>query len=279
MIAEFRHALRRLRGQTVGWAVGVALYGLLMAFFYPSVGQIENLDEFLSFYPEEMYAFFENMRALDTPMGYLDVYFFSLMHLIMGILAIGSGASLAVGDEERGTLDLVLAHPVSRTSLFWGRLLALGTSLAIIQVAGWLSWALPAGRVGFELSWLQLLRPFIPLFVVLLLFAAIALLLSMVMPTARIAAMFTGALLVSNFLLSGLANIIDGLQPVMNFTPLYYYQGGTAVEGLKVNWLAGLLTASLLLAAGAWLLFLRRDIRVSGERSWKWPGLRERTRA
>jgi peptide/nickel transport system substrate-binding protein len=46
-----------------------------------------------------------------------------------------------------------------------------------------------------------------------------------------------------------------------------------------VNWLAGLLTASLLLAAGAWLLFLRRDIRVSGERSWKLPGLRERTRA
>ena len=72
-MAEFRHTLRRLRGQTIGWAVGVTLYGLMMAFFYPSVGQIENLDQFLSVYPEQMFAFFENMDALDTPMGYLDV--------------------------------------------------------------------------------------------------------------------------------------------------------------------------------------------------------------
>ncbi len=31
---------------------------------------------------------------------------------------------------------------------------------------------------------------------------------------------------------------------------------------------------SFVLAAGAWALFLRRDIRVGGERSWRWRGLR-----
>lgn len=270
-MAEFRHTLRRLRGQTIGWAVGVTLYGLMMAFFYPSVGQIENLDQFLSVYPEQMFAFFENMDALDTPMGYLDVYFFSLMHLIIGILAVGAGAGLVVGDEERGTLDLVLAHPVSRTSLLWGRLFALMTSLGVIHVAGWLSWALPAGKVGLDLSWLQLLLPFLSLFAVLLLFATIALLLSMVVPSARIASALTGALLVGNFLFLGLANIVDDLQALMKFTPLYYYQGGMAVEGLKIEWLVGLVLTSLLMAFGAWLLFLRRDIRVSGERSWQLP--------
>ena len=77
MAVEFKHTLRRLRGQIIGWAVGVALYGLMMAFFFPSIGQMENMDEYLSLFPEEMFAFFENLYAIGTPLGYLDVYFFA----------------------------------------------------------------------------------------------------------------------------------------------------------------------------------------------------------
>lgn len=277
MPAEFKHTLRRLRGQIIGWGTGVALYGLLMAFFYPSMAEMgDMMDEYIAMFPEAMLAFFENIYAIGTPMGYLDVYYFSYMQLIIGILAITAGAGLLVGDEEKGILDLVLAHPVSRSCLFFSRLAGLAAALALILAAGWLSWALPAGRVGLELSLLQLLLPFFPLFAVLMLFAAIALLLSMVAPAARIAGLLTGAVLVGNYLLLGLANINDKLEPVVKFTPLHYYQAGTAVEGLNGNWLAGLLAASLLLFAGAWQIFLRRDIRVGGERSWKLPGLRVR---
>ncbi len=278
MLAEFKHTLRRLRGPVVGWALGVALYGLLMALMFPSIKQIENLEEFMSLYPEEMTAFFENLYAMATPMGYLDVYFFAYMHLVIGILAISGGAGLLAADEERGILDLVLAHPVSRTGLFWGRFLGLAVALALILAAGWLSWVLPAGSVGFELTPFEILLPFLPLFAVLLFFAALALLLSMLVPAARSAGMLTGAVLVGNFLLIGLSNINDDLEPLMKFTPLYYYQGGLAVEGLEGSWLGGLLLAALLLAAVAWLLFLHRDIRVGGERSWVLPRIGRRFR-
>ena len=278
MAVEFKHTLRRLRGQIIGWAVGVALYGLMMAFFFPSIGQMENIDGYLSLFPKEMFAFFENLYAIGTPLGYLDVYFFAYMHLIIGIMAIGAGAGLLAGDEEKGILDLVLAHPVSRTGLFWGRLLGLAAALAMILVAGWLSWLLPAGYVGLGLNAWELLRPFLPLFAVLLFFASLALLLSMFLPAARIAGMLAGALMVGNYLLMGLANLNDKLRPLMKFTPLEYYQGGLAVEGINGSWLAGLLLAALLFATGAWLLFLKRDIRVGGERGWQWPwfGLRRK---
>jgi len=278
MPAEFKHTLRRLRGQIIGWAAGVALYGLMMAFLFPSVGQMENMEQYLSIFPEEMFAFFENLYAMGTPLGYLDVYFFAYMHLIIGIVAISAGAGLLAGDEEKGVLDLVLAHPVSRTGLFCGRLLGLAAALAVILAAGWLSWLLPAGYVGLELNAWQLLRPFLPLFAVLLFFAALALLLSMLLPAARMAGMLTGALMVGNYLLMGLANLNDKLRPLMKFTPLEYYQGGLAVEGINGSWLAGLFLAALLFAAGAWLLFIKRDIRVGGERSWQWPrfGLRRK---
>lgn len=275
MLTEFRHTLRRLRGAVVSWSVGVALYGLLMVFFYPTAAEMEDVfDQYIGMFPEAMLAFFENIHAIATPMGFMDVYFFSYLHVIIGILAISAGAGMLVADEEKGVLDLVLAQPVSRTSLYWGRLLGILASLAVVLVAGWLSWVLPAGAVGLDLTPLQLLLPFLPLFAVLALFTALAVVLSMLLPSARIAGMLTGGFMVANYLLLGLSNLSDTLESVMEFSPLRYYQAGTAVEGLKVHWLVGLLVASLLVLCGGWLRFLRRDIRVSGERGWGLSNIR-----
>lgn len=273
MWAEFKHTLRRMRGQIIGWSIGVALYSLLMVFLYPTVTGIEDLTALYASFPEEMMVFFGDLMMLNTPRGYLDTYFFAYMQIIIGILAISAGASMVTGDEEKGILDLILAHPVSRTALFWGRLLGLAVVLLIVLLVGWLCWAIPAEQVGLGLSWIELLRPFLPLFAVLLFFATIALLLSLLLPAGRIAGMLTGALLVGNFLLAGLSKISEDLEPIMDVTPLAYYQGGQAVEGLNWGWLAGLLAASLVPALVAWLLFHRRDIRVGGERTWKIPRL------
>ncbi|NLF11756.1 MAG: ABC transporter permease subunit [Anaerolineaceae bacterium] len=273
MWAEFKHTLRRMRGQIIGWSIGVGLYSLLMVFLYPTVTGIEDLTALYGSFPEEMMVFFGDIMMLNTPRGYLDTYFFSYMQIIIGILAISTGASMVTSDEEKGILDLILAHPVSRTALFWGRLLGLAVVLLIVLLVGWLCWAIPAEQVELGLSWIELLRPFLPLFAVLLLFGTIALFLSMLLPAGRMAGMLTGALLVGNFLLAGLSQISEDLEPAMDLTPLAYYQGGQAVEGLNWGWLAGLLAAGLVLALAAWLLFRRRDIRVGGERTWKLPRL------
>lgn len=279
MPAEFKHTLRRLRGQITGWAVWIGLYGVLMAFFYPSMTEMDDLlDDFVAMFPEAVLAFFENITIIGTPMGFLDVYYFSYLHLIIGILAVSTGAGLLAGDEEKGILDLVLAHPVSRSGLFFGRVFGLIMALILVLAGGWLSWMIPAGHVGLALSPLELLLPFLPLLAVLLLFSSMALLLSMILPAARQAGMLSGAILVGNYLIQGLAKINDTLQPVIKYTPLHYYQGGAAVEGLNLHWLGGLFAASLPLLLAAWLLFLRRDIRVGGERSWRLPGRRRKKR-
>ncbi len=279
MWVEFKHTLGRLRGQIVGWAAGVGLYGLLMAFFYPSMIKMDiMIEDYVAMFPQAMLAFFESIDIISTPMGYLDVYFFSYLHLIIGILAVGAGAGLLAGDEEKGVLDLVLSYPVSRSGLFLGRVLGLIVALIAVLAVGWLSWALPAGQVGLDLTPLELLLPFIPLLAVLLLFSSLALLLSMVMPAARLAAMFAGALLVANYLVHGLSKLNEKLVTIIKYTPLYYYQGGTAVEGIEASWLAGLFLGSLLLLAGAGFLFQRRDIRVGGERSWGLPSIYKKRR-
>ena len=116
---------------------------------------------------------------------------------------------------------------------------------------------------------LKPLRPFIPLFAILLLVGGLALLLSFLLPSARMAAMLASGLLVGNFLLDGLANANAGLKKITDILPLHFHQGGDAMTGLNWAWLLGLLAVSLLFAVLAWLRFQRRDIRVGGEGGWQ----------
>lgn len=62
---------------------------------------------------------------LARPRDHLDLYF-NYMTVIIGIFAVGAAAGLLAGDEERGTLDLILAHPVSRSSFSGGGCWATG---------------------------------------------------------------------------------------------------------------------------------------------------------
>jgi ABC-2 type transport system permease protein len=251
------------------------LYGILMVALYDTIANIEGFAEVIQNYPPELMAFFggSDMLALTTSKGYLDVYYFSYMSVIVGIFAVIAGGGLLVSDEEKGILDLVMAHPISRTGLFWGRVLGFVVATVVILLVSWLSWAIPAGGTGMDLTWIEFLRPFIPLLASLVLFGMLALLLSMVVPSARFASMISAGLLVANYLVLGLANINTDLQTAVEYTPLYYYQGGKAIDGLNWRWLAGLLVAALVLALLAWWRFLRRDIRVGGEGGWRLPRL------
>lgn len=269
MFAEFKHTLRRLRGQIIGWSLGLGLYSLFMALFWDTVLEMEGLQEMIANYPPEMAAFFGGMTAITTPAGYMNTYYFSMMPVIVGVFAVIAGAGLLATDEEKGILDLVLTYPISRTLLLWSRWLALSLGLAIIMVVGWLGWYLPSLGTSMDLSAVAFLLPFLSLFAVLMLFAALALFLSMVLPATRLAATLAGVFLVGNYLLVGMANLNESLQKVVQATPLHYYQGGYAVDGIDWRWLAGLLGTALLLTVAGWLLFLRRDIRVGGERNWR----------
>lgn len=271
MFAEYKHALRRLRGRIIGWSIGLSLYCLLMVFFFDTLTEIEELSTLLEAYPPELMAFFGDIYAIMTPSGYLDTYYFSYMPPIIGIFVVGAAAGMLVGEEERGVLDLILAHPISRTALFWARVLALVTATAVILFVNWLSWAIPAGATQMNLTWLEFLRPFLPLLAQLLFFGALALFLSLALPSSRLAGMLSGGLIIGNFLLIGLARINADLETAAKLTPMYYYQGGSAVSGLAWDWLAGVLAAAVLFCVAAWLLFRRRDIRVGGEGSWKLP--------
>jgi ABC-2 type transport system permease protein len=187
----------------------------------------------------------------------------------LGDYVIQMGSGLQVGDEEKGTLDLILAHPDSRTALYWRRWLALvAATLGILTIVWggllvamrWSTMYIAPGRL-----WLPLLS----LWAVLVLFGALALLLSMLLPSRSLAASVAGLLLVASYFVTSLARINDRLQGMARLSPLNYQQTEEAFRGLNGRWFAGLLAAATVLAVLAWWRFEQRDIRVGGEGGWQ----------
>ena len=272
MATVFRYTLRRFRGQILGWGIALALLGLLLVSMYDTIAaQREQLQNMLELYPPELTAFFGDFSSFAAPEGFMSVEFFSYMPLILGIFGVLMGSGLLVSDEESGTLDLIMAHPVSRTALFLGRLLAFVTATVAILAIAWLGLTVPMTWSSMDLGWGRVWLPLLSLLAEVLVFSAVSLLLSMLLPSRRMAAMTGGVVLVASFFITGLANINENLETAARLSPLTYYQTQDAFAGLNGTWLAGLLAAAVVLAALAWWCFQRRDIRVGGEGGWRLP--------
>jgi len=274
MMTVFRYTLRRFRGQILGWGIALALMAVLLVSMYDSfAGEQEQFAELLELYPSEITAFIGDLTSMATPEGWVSIEFFSYMPLILGIFGVLMGSGLLVSHEESGTLDLIMAHPVSRTALFMGRLLAFVTATVAILVITWLGFIVSMTWSSIDIGWGRMWLPLLSLLAELLLFGTISLFLSMLLPSRRLAATTAGLLLVASFFITGLAKINEDLEPVAKLSPLNYYQTQEAFQGLNGTWLAGLLAAMVLFAALAWWRFQRRDIRVGGEGGWRLPAL------
>jgi ABC-2 type transport system permease protein len=208
------------------------------------------------------------MGNMFTPEGYLTVEFFSYMPLVLGIYAVLIASGLIASEEEGGVLDLVMGHPISRAGYFFGRLLAFITSTALMFAIIWLTFVIADTSSSLDISPAAMALPFLSLFAVILLFGTLALLLSQVLPSRRLAAMLTGIVVVASFFITSLARIDENLETIARLSPLNYYQSGEAINGLNWAWLGGLLGFSVLFTLLAWIRFQRRDLRVSGEGGW-----------
>jgi ABC-2 type transport system permease protein len=273
MWTEFWHELMNNRGKVLGWGLTLALLaGYLVSFYTTIADQQAELQKLIESYPPALMAFFGGTMDLFTPAGFLHIEFFSYMPIVLGIFALLAGSGLFAGDEEKGTLNLILSYPISRTRLFWGRVLAMvGVTLIILGVI-WIGFGIGVSatpEIGF--GWADLLLPMLSMLSVLLLFETLGVALSMVLPSRGLAAMVSGVLLVGSFFITSLAQIDPDLEFLADVSPLTYYQGGRALEGFNGTWFAALMIASLVFALLAWWRMERKDIRVAGEGGWRWP--------
>jgi beta-exotoxin I transport system permease protein len=270
MAAIFRYALRGFRGQILGWGIALFVLGCMFVPMYDvTLERRSQMEDLLKTMPQAFSAFVGDLNQIFEPAGYLDVRYFTLMPVVLGIFAVLAGSGLLASDEEKGILDLVLAYPLSRTQLFLGRLAAMIVATLAILFLAWLGLVVPLAWSALAVSPPALFLAMLSLLAVLLVYAGLALFLSFVLPARRLAGMTAGLVVIASYFIKAFAVLDPSLRPLASLFPLDYYQGGKAIHGLNLGWFAGLVGAAALLVTLAWWRFERKDIRVAGEGSWR----------
>ncbi|MGH2759926.1 MAG: ABC transporter permease subunit, partial [Actinomycetota bacterium] len=108
--------LKDRRRSLVWWSAGVLSYLLLQLSFYPALREQPALDDALENLPEGIQKLFgAGDLPLTSPAGYLHSQVFTTaLPIVLLVFGIALGARAIAGSEDDGTLELLLANPVSR---------------------------------------------------------------------------------------------------------------------------------------------------------------------
>jgi ABC-2 type transport system permease protein len=257
----FTKALWDARRSLLGWALGLAAVGAMYAGFYPSIKSPE-MARAMEAYPKALKEAL-NMQDMTSATGYLSSTVFGILGpLLFVVFAISVGARAIAGDEEAGTLDLVLAHPVSRTRLLLARSAALVVSLLIVGAAILLVLSVVAKPAQLDIPVGNLTAAVTHLVLLGLCFGALALSVGAIAgKRATVLAVTAGIAVVAYFGNTVAPQI--GLGWLQKVSPFYYYAAGEPLQnGIQYTDAAVLLSVAVVLIGGGVLAFNRRDIAV-----------------
>jgi ABC-2 type transport system permease protein len=235
-----------------------------MVSVYPSVHGNAALNKLVHDYPQALKGFVAFGGELDytSGAGYLGSELFALMvPLLLLVAAIGAGARALAGEEEAGTLDLLLANPVSRRRVAAEKLAALLLELVALGAVLFLALLVGCRAAGLGVSAAHLGAATLSAVVLALGFGAIALLLGALTGRRARAVAGAAALAVAAYVVNGLASLVDALQPLQKLSPFYHYAASDPLRhGLALSHLAVLVGIAVVAAALGPVAFERREL-------------------
>lgn len=256
--------LRDGRQSMVWWSAGIVGLVTMMVAVYPSVRDNANMQKLVENYPEALKAFIAFGGGVDyaSAAGYLGSELFSLMiPLLLIVAAIGAGARAIAGEEEKGTLDLLLANPVSRRRILLEKLAALVAELAVFTLVLWAALAIGGAVAALHIAVGNLAAASLDAMLLALLFGSLALLVGGATGRRGLAIAVAAAGAVAAYLLNALAAIVPALDPVRALSPFYHYGAGDPLRhGLSIGHAAVIVVAAAVCALLAAPAFARRDL-------------------
>ncbi|MCB9372262.1 MAG: ABC transporter permease subunit [Microthrixaceae bacterium] len=254
--------LRMRRRSTVAYAVGLALYTLVVVVLYPAFKDATSLDETINQSPG-LAALFGVSGSITSPDGWMNANLYAnFLPLIVLMLTIGYGAAALAGEEEAGRIDLVLALPLSRRAILLQKAAVLLVLDVVVVVPTVL--AVFAGR-AFEIDLAAGPVLTCTLGVVLLgaAFGVLALAIGGGTGQRGGAIGITAALAAAAYLLSSLAPQVPALKSWRPLSPFYWSVGnGQLSAGLGWDGLAVLVALCAAALVAAVIVFDRHDVRA-----------------
>jgi len=255
-----RKSLRDQKWQIAGFGVALALMAALDLSIWPAYrDQLQNFEV-----PAALEGFLGGL-SISTPEGFLTTEYFSWIPILLIVYAVIQGTAAIAGEESSGTIDLLLAQPVTRQLMVAEKTAAVVIGSAIIVAIGLAGFAVTLPLVDIDISFASIFVACANMLPITLLFFTISLWLGAVAPNRALASAVVIGLATAFYFMNMLASAVDALDWLNFGTPFFYYADGPPLAEGIVWWHAGLLLGGALLFFLATLRsFATRDVATGG---------------
>ena len=245
-----------------GWAIGLMAVTVVYGAFYPYMvdpAYADLLETLPAGLTEAM-----GWEDFTSAEGYMGAAVFGVLGQVLTvIMAVGLGAKMIAGDEETGGIELLIAHPVSRTRAVTQRAVSLALSMlvaaAAVFVAVWglsepIDLGIPTASLAAASAQMALLG---------LVFGALAVAIGGIRGRRGLVIGATAAVAVLAYLADTVAPMVEEIAWMEDLSPFDWYDPMTVLrEGLMVGDALLSLGVAVLLFVISVLAFNRRDIGV-----------------
>ncbi len=254
----FLKAMRDQQWMILGFGLGSALMAALVLAIYPSYSTaLEHLE-----LPPALQAIVGDVD-LASATGFVSAEFFSWVPVLFVVYAIIQGTGALAGEESSGTIDLLLAQPISRARLIVEKSLAIVVGAVAIAALALPGFVIPYYLMDIEVSLGRLLAATMAMVPLTLAFAALSLLAGCMLPARRDAAATLTAVAILSYFINSLGQASEVLEPLRPASLFFYYRSERILsEGVNVVGVIVLFAVAAVALTLAGIGFQRRDMGV-----------------
>lgn len=258
-------ALRGLRRGFAWWIAGLIGLVAMQVSVYPTVRDAPAFKDLAENYPEvlkELFGFGAGGFDYTSAAGYLGIEMFSLIvPLLLIIAAVATGAGAIAGEEDRGTLELLMSMPLTRRRVAGEKLGAMVLEVAGLSIVLLGALWIGARATGMAISLGHLSAATLGAALLATGYGAIALLLGAATGSRGVAIGVTAALAVAAYLISSLAALVSQLDAVKRLSPFWHYSVADPLHnGFGWGHLAVLALVGVVAGAAALVVVDHRDL-------------------
>jgi ABC-2 type transport system permease protein len=254
-------SLRDQRWQVVGYGLALLAMAALVIFIWPSYRTtVESID-----LPQAVQAFMGSDLSYASAPGFVSAEFFSWIPVLLIVYAVVQGTGAIAGEEGSGTIDLLMAQPVARSTMVLQKCLAFCVGAALVVALGFMGFVVSIPFVSIDITLPDAAVASANLLPITLLFFTLSLWLGAVVPNRSVAAGAAVAIATATYFFNSLASGVHQVSGLRYVSPFYYYGAGLPlVKGIDWSHVALLIITALLFLVLALRAFERRDLATGG---------------
>ena len=262
----FRKTMWDRKGGYLWWAIGMlAITGITIAFWPTLEADSDALMELMEGLPEGMLNLFGANEAIDflTGPGFVNSRVYASVGSFIAIFfAISMGTAAVAGEEDKRTMDMLLANPIPRDRVILETFSAQVVLTTILSAIVWVTLVVfnPILDVGLSIAGVSAAS--IGMVLLALSFGSLALMIGALTGKRSLAIGVSSGAALATFFVNGLAPLIDSIAWTQKLTPFYWLLGhNPLVNGFQAELLVLLAAIVVFVAVAIWG-FRRRDIEV-----------------